>query len=237
LRRRALLLSGVVGLLLAAIVFASWYLGLTPLTVAVAGIAAAIAAALVSAQLAVLPRPAAPGPATAQAGTEQAPLVPLNFTALPAGGVIARTEGMARVEEELAIAAEYARPLALLLVGLDVPLGTRTDELEDRMSGLEEVVAGAIRAQDVAFQLGRSEVFLMLPETRPEVARVVFARIQQRTRTGLGEVRAALAPPAAGRGLAELLEELEEALELCRSTSVDFADPATMLQLDPQGAS
>jgi hypothetical protein len=232
-RRRALLLSGAVGLVLAAAVFATWYLGLSPLAVVAGGVLAAILAALVSAQLAVSPRPRASEAPSPGAGAEPAEGAPLNFTALPAGGVIDRTEGMARVEEELAISAEYARPFALLLVGLDVPLGTRADDLEDRMSGLEEVVGGAVRAQDVVFQLGRSELILMLPETRPEVARVVAARIQQRTRTGVGEVRAALAPPAAGRGLEELLEELEEALELCRSTGVDFADPARMLQLDP----
>jgi hypothetical protein len=234
MRRRALLLSGAVGLLLAAAVFATWYLGLAPVAVVATGILAAITAALVSAQLAVVPRLPAPGGPAAGAGTEEAPGVPLNFTALPAGGVIDRAEGMARVEEELAIAAEYARPLALLLIGLEVELGTRAEDLEDRMSGLEEVVAGAVRAQDAVFQLGRSELMLMLPETRPEVARVVMARIQQRTRMGVGEVRAALAPPAAGRGLEELLDELEAALELCRSTGVDFADPAKMLQLDPQ---
>jgi hypothetical protein len=208
-RRRALLLSLTVGLLLAAAVLAGWYLGLTPVAVAASGVVAAIAAALLSAQLAVVASPPAPDPSTERPAAEPAPLVPLNFTALPMGGVIDRTDGMARVEEELAIAAEYARPLALLLIGLEVQLGTRADDLEDRMSGLQEVVGGAVRGQDVAFQLGRSEIFLMLPETRPEVARVVVVRIQERTRIGLGEVRAALAPPASGRGLDELLEELD----------------------------
>ena len=160
---------------------------------------------------------------------EPAP-VPLNFTALPPGGVLDPALGRARVEEELAVAQEYGRPLALLLVGLDVPLGILSADLEDLMAGLEEIVLGAVRAQDVVFQQGRSELLLMLPETRPDLARVVVARIDERARAEVGSVRGALAAPAPGQQLADIVEELEEALDYCRSTGISFADPDRLLQ-------
>ncbi|TMD89358.1 MAG: hypothetical protein E6I73_10715 [Chloroflexi bacterium] len=160
---------------------------------------------------------------------EAAP-VPLNFTALPPGGILEPVRGRERVEEELAVAEEYGRPLALLLVGLDVPLGILAADLEDRMAGLEEVVLGAVRAQDVVFQHGNAELLVMLPETRPDLARVVVARIDQRARAEVGGVRGALAAPAHGQALGEILVELEEALDLCRSTGLPFADPARLLQ-------
>ena len=156
--------------------------------------------------------------------------MPLNFTALPAGGVLDPAQGRARVEEELAVAEEYGRPLALLLVGLDVPLGILSADLEDRMAGLEEIVLGAVRAQDVVFQHGRSELLLMLPETRSDLARVVVARIDERARAEVGAVRGALAAPTPAQPLADILGELEEGLDLCRSTGVSFADPARLLQ-------
>jgi hypothetical protein len=156
--------------------------------------------------------------------------VPLNFTALPAGGVLDPAQGLARVEEELAVAEEYARPLALLLIGLDVPLGILAADLEDLMAGLEEIVLGAVRAQDVVFQRGKSELLLLLPETRSDFARVVVTRIDERARAEVGTVRGALAAPAAGQPLEDILSELEEALDLCRSTGVTFADPARLLQ-------
>jgi hypothetical protein len=160
---------------------------------------------------------------------EPAP-VPLNFTALPPGGVLDPALGRARVEEELAVAEEYGRPLALLLVGLDVPLGILSADLEDLMAGLEEIVLGAVRAQDVVFQQGRSELLLMLPETRPDLARVVVARIDERARAEVGTARGALAAPMPGQRLADIVEELEEALDYCRSTGISFADPARLLQ-------
>lgn len=166
-------------------------------------------------------------PAPVEAG-EPAP-VPLNFTALPPGGILDPARGRERVEEELAVAEEYGRPLALLLVGLDVPLGILAADLEDRMAGLEEIALGALRAQDVVFAQGKSELLVMLPETRPGLARVVVARIDQRARAEVGGVRGALAAPAPGQPLADILIELEEALDLCRSTGLPFADPARLL--------
>jgi len=161
---------------------------------------------------------------------EAAP-TPLNFTALPPGGILDPARGRQRVEEELAVAEEYGRPLALLLVGLDVPLGILAADLEDRMAGLEEVVVGAVRAQDVIFPHGRAELLVMLPETRADLARVVVARIDQRARGEVGGVRGALAAPSApGQPLGDILVELEEALDLCRSTGLHFADPARLLQ-------
>jgi hypothetical protein len=70
----------------------------------------------------------------------------------------------------------------------------------------------------------------MLPETRPDLARVVVARIDERARAEVGTVRGALAAPAPGQQLEDILGELEEALDLCRSTGVTFADPARLLQ-------
>ncbi|HTC81450.1 MAG TPA: hypothetical protein VK848_07955, partial [Acidimicrobiia bacterium] len=119
-------------------------------------LAAVLLAAILAGQLAVGRRQVRP-PAPVLEEEEPAP-VPLNFTALPAGGVLDPAQGRARVEEELAVAEEYGRPLALLLVGLDVPLGILSADLEDRMAGLEEIVLGAVRAQDVVFQHGRSEL-------------------------------------------------------------------------------
>ena len=191
-------------------------------------LAAVLLAAIVAGQLAVGRRQVRP-PAPVVEEDEPAP-VPLNFTALPAGGVLDPAQGRARVEEELAVAEEYGRPLALLLVGLDVPLGILSADLEDRMAGLEEIVLGAVRAQDVVFQHGRSELLLMLPETRSDLARVVVARIDERARAEVGAVRGALAAPTPAQPLADILGELEEGLDLCRSTGVSFADPARLLQ-------
>ena len=191
-------------------------------------LAAVLLAAILAGQLAVGRRQVRP-PAPVLEEEEPAP-VPLNFTALPAGGVLDPAQGRARVEEELAVADEYGRPLALLLVGLDVPLGILSADLEDRMAGLEEIVLGAVRAQDVVFQHGRSELLLMLPETRSDLARVVVARIDERARAEVGAVRGALAAPTPAQPLADILGELEEGLDLCRSTGVSFADPARLLQ-------
>ena len=191
-------------------------------------LAAVLLAAILAGQLAVGRRQVRP-PAPVLEEEEPAP-VPLNFTALPAGGVLDPAQGRARVEEELAVAEEYGRPLALLLVGLDVPLGILSADLEDRMAGLEEIVLGAVRAQDVVFQHGRSELLLMLPETRSDLARVVVARIDERARAEVGAVRGALAAPTPAQPLADILGELEEGLDLCRSTGVSFADPARLLQ-------
>jgi len=191
-------------------------------------LAAVLLAAILAGQLAVGRRQVRP-PAPVVEEEEPAP-VPLNFTALPAGGVLDPAQGRARVEEELAVADEYGRPLALLLVGLDVPLGILSADLEDRMAGLEEIVLGAVRAQDVVFQHGRSELLLMLPETRSDLARVVVARIDERARAEVGAVRGALAAPTPAQPLADILGELEEGLDLCRSTGVSFADPARLLQ-------
>ena len=191
-------------------------------------LAAVLLAAILAGQLAVGRRQVRP-PAPVVEEDEPAP-VPLNFTALPAGGVLDPAQGRARVEEELAVADEYGRPLALLLVGLDVPLGILSADLEDRMAGLEEIVLGAVRAQDVVFQHGRSELLLMLPETRSDLARVVVARIDERARAEVGAVRGALAAPTPAQPLADILGELEEGLDLCRSTGVSFADPARLLQ-------
>jgi len=191
-------------------------------------LAAVLLAAILAGQLAVGRRQVRP-PAPVVEEEEPAP-VPLNFTALPAGGVLDPAQGRARVEEELAVAEEYGRPLALLLVGLDVPLGILSADLEDRMAGLEEIVLGAVRAQDVVFQHGRSELLLMLPETRSDLARVVVARIDERARAEVGAVRGALAAPTPAQPLADILGELEEGLDLCRSTGVSFADPARLLQ-------
>lgn len=160
---------------------------------------------------------------------EAAP-IPLNFTALPPGGILDPARGRERVEEELAVAEEYGRPLALLLVGLDVPLGILVADLEDRMAGLEEIVLGALRAQDVVFPHGKAELLVLLPETRRDLARVVVARIDQRTKAEVGGVRGALAAPTPGQPLADILVELEEALDLCRNTGLPFADPARLLQ-------
>jgi len=46
----------------------------------------------------------------------------------------------------------------------------------------------------------------------------------------LAWLRLRLAAPAPGQQLADIVEELEEALDYCRSTGISFADPDRLLQ-------
>jgi hypothetical protein len=150
----------------------------------------------------------------------------LSFGAMPPGGIQSREEGMRRLEEELALAQEYGRPLGLVMLGLDASTGS--PDLEDQMIGLEEVAFGAMRTNDIVFKSGPTELVLLLPETATEAARTVVRRIQTRS-LAVGTVRAALAWADGAENAAAALEELESGLELCRLSGRLTADPFHLL--------
>ena len=150
----------------------------------------------------------------------------LSFGAMPPGGLQSREEGLRRLEEELALAQEYGRPLGLVMLGLDASTGS--PDLEDQMLGLEEVAFGAMRTNDVVFKSGPTELVVLLPETATEAARAVVRRIQSRS-LGVGTVRAALAWADGVENAASALEELESGLELCRLSGRLTADPFHLL--------
>lgn len=145
---------------------------------------------------------------------------------MPPGGIQDRQVGMRRLEEELALAQEYGRPLGLVMLGLDASTGS--PDLEDTMLGLEEIAFGAMRTTDIAFKSGPTELVLLLPETATEAARGVVTRIQERTAM-LGTVRAALAWSDGAESAAAAIEELECGLELCRLSGRLTADPFHLL--------
>jgi len=150
----------------------------------------------------------------------------LSFGAMPPGGIQTREAGLHRLEEELALAHEYGRPLGLVMLGLDASTGS--PDLEDHMIGLEEVCFGAMRNNDVVFEAGPSELVLLLPETATEAARSVVRRIQVRS-LGVGTVRATLAWADGVENAAAAMEELESGLELCRLSGRLTADPFHLL--------
>ena len=150
----------------------------------------------------------------------------LSFEAMPPGGIQTREDGIRRLEEELALAQEYGRPLGLVILGLDASTGS--PDLEDQMIGLEEVAFGAMRTNDIVFKSGPTELVVLLPETATEAARAVVQRIQTRS-VGVGTVRAALAWADGAENAAAALEELESGLELCRLSGRLTADPYHLL--------
>lgn len=150
----------------------------------------------------------------------------LSFGAMPPGGIQTREDGIRRLEEELALAQEYGRPLGLVMLGLDASTGS--PDLEDQMIGLEEVAFGALRTNDIVFKSGPTELVVLLPETATEAARAVVRRIQNRS-VGVGTVRAALAWADGVENAAAAVEELESGLELCRLSGRLTADPFHLL--------
>ena len=151
----------------------------------------------------------------------------LSFSAAPPGGLLPTAEAMVRFDEELRLAAEYARPLCVALLGLDARPGV---DGQDALEALRQLTAGAVRGQDVVTERGGAEVLLMLPETTEASGWVVAERIHQRvSAVGLGTLRCVLVAPAASDSLRELLDELDSGLEACREMNIVFADPARQL--------
>jgi GGDEF domain-containing protein len=170
--------------------------------------------------------------ATSRGAPESAPsrepaIQALNFSAAPPGGLLATAEAMVRFDEELRLAAEYARPLCVALLGLDAATGV---DRQDALEALRQLTAGAVRGQDVVTDRGGAEVLLLLLETTEASGWVVAERIHQRiSAVGVGVLRCVLVAPAATDSLREVLDELDSGLEACREMNVVFADPTRQL--------
>lgn len=151
----------------------------------------------------------------------------LSFSAAPPGGLLPTAEAMVRFDEELRLAAEYARPLCVALLGLDAAPGV---DGQDALEALRQLTAGAVRGQDVVTERGGAEVLLMLLETTDASGWVVAERIHQRvSAVGVGLLRCVLVAPASTDSLREVLDELDSGLEACREMNIVFADPTRQL--------
>lgn len=151
----------------------------------------------------------------------------LSFSAAPPGGLLPTAEAMVRFDEELRLAAEYARPLCVALLGLDATPGV---DGQDALEALRQLTAGAVRGQDVVTERGGAEVLLMLLETTEASGWVVAERIHQRvSAVGVGTLRCVLVAPAGSDSLREVLDELDSGLEACREMNIVFADPTRQL--------
>lgn len=166
------------------------------------------------------------GGAAPEASPEPA-IQALSFSAAPPGGLLPTAEAMVRFDEELRLAAEYARPLSVALLGLDAAAGV---DRQDALEALRQLTAGAVRGQDVVTERGGAEVLLMLLETTDASGWVVAERIHQRvSAVGVGVLRCVLVAPAATDSLREVLDELDSGLEACREMNIVFADPTRQL--------
>lgn len=166
------------------------------------------------------------GGAAPEASPEAA-IQALSFSAAPPGGLLPTAEAMVRFDEELRLAAEYARPLSVALLGLDAAAGV---DRQDALEALLQLTAGAVRGQDVVTERGGAEVLLMLLETTDASGWVVAERIHQRvSAVGVGVLRCVLVAPAATDSLREVLDELDSGLEACREMNIVFADPTRQL--------
>jgi len=166
------------------------------------------------------------GGAAPEASVEAA-IQALSFSAAPPGGLLPTAEAMVRFDEELRLAAEYARPLSVALLGLDAAAGV---DRQDALEALLQLTAGAVRGQDVVTERGGAEVLLMLLETTDASGWVVAERIHQRvSAVGVGVLRCVLVSPAATDSLREVLDELDSGLEACRELNIVFADPTRQL--------
>jgi hypothetical protein len=154
----------------------------------------------------------------------------LSFIAVPTGGLLSTAEAMARIEEELGVAAEYSRPLCLALLGIDKEtVGDPADALE----GLRQLAAGAVRRADIVSDRGPSEVLLAMPETHIEAGWLVAERVRERAGGLLGTLRGVVIAPAGHETLRELLAELDSGLEACRAMDIAFADSKRLLAPAP----
>ena len=166
------------------------------------------------------------GGAAPEASPEAA-IQALSFSAAPPGGLLPTAEAMVRFDEELRLAAEYARPLSVALLGLDAAAGV---DRQDALEALLQLTAGAVRGQDVVTERGGAEILLMLLETTDASGWVVAERIHQRvSAVGVGVLRCVLVAPAATDSLREVLDELDSGLEACREMNIVFADPTRQL--------
>ncbi|WP_169312827.1 sensor domain-containing diguanylate cyclase [Thermaerobacter marianensis] len=141
----------------------------------------------------------------------------------PLTGLYNRTYLVERLREEGERAARYGRPLSLLFIDLD-DLKVINDRLGhdagDRvLVRVARVLREACRSVDFAARYGGDEFVVVLPETGPEGAMAVAARIQQRLAeqtsplaAGLGASIGLAAYPAHARDWTELLRLADQAM-------------------------
>jgi hypothetical protein len=122
------------------------------------------------------------------------------------------------VDRELARAADYRRPLALCLLGLD-PDAADPSELEARMRRIDHLLLRELGRFEAAAEHGAGERLLILPELWADAYAETAGELCARAGGRVGRtVRAALLTfPFDGDGREALLAELELALESCRT--------------------
>jgi len=153
--------------------------------------------------------------------------VGLRFSSLPHAGLMPTADAIIRFDEELRLAAEFARPLCAALFGLDQEAGI---DPVDAREALRQLAAGAVRRQDVVTDRGEAELLVLLLETGSSAGWVVAERIHRRvSAAAVGTLRCVLLAPAAGDSLREVLDELDSGLEASREMKVVFADPTRLL--------
>jgi hypothetical protein len=145
----------------------------------------------------------------------------------PTGGepaILHREAGRERLEWELARAADYRRPLALCLLGLDrnpreeEPTAGPSD-LEGRMGRIDQLLLHELGRFEVAAEHGTAERLLILPEVWADGYAETAGELCARAGGRVGRtVRAALVTfPFDGTGRDDLVADLELALEGCRA--------------------
>ena len=101
----------------------------------------------------------------------------------PLTGIANRQAVLSRVEEELARAVRYHRPLSVILVDLDH--FKRLNDSHGHAAGdavlrtVAQLLAANVRSVDVAGRYGGEEFLLLLPETEQDEAVEVMVRLQR----------------------------------------------------------
>ncbi|EKP94078.1 diguanylate cyclase (GGDEF) domain-containing protein [Thermaerobacter subterraneus DSM 13965] len=146
----------------------------------------------------------------------------------PLTGLYNRSCLVQRLREEGERAARYGRPLSLLFIDLD-DLKLVNDRFgheagDQVLVWVARVLKEACRSVDYAARYGGDEFVVVLPETGPEGARAVAARIQQRLleepgppgwawgRLGVGASIGIAAYPAHARDWTDLLRLADQAM-------------------------
>jgi hypothetical protein len=146
-------------------------------------------------------------------------LSPLALLVHPA----AREQGMRRAERQIARAEAYGREMALALVGVDAPMAgdLRTDEVQ-MTEKLDELILANVTRFDVVAAYGPRDRLMALPEESPQRLSGDAAQLCEPATARLGrQVRMALVTfPKDGKGLRELLTELEVDLATCRVNGI-----------------
>jgi diguanylate cyclase (GGDEF)-like protein len=101
----------------------------------------------------------------------------------PLTGIANRQTVLTRVDEELARATRYHRPLSLILV--DIDHFKRCNDTHGHISGdailrhVAQLIAANVRAVDLAGRYGGEEFLIVLPETDPDAAASLAEKLRR----------------------------------------------------------